>query len=302
MGRRKALLIGINYFGSQHQLQGCIDDVGNMAEFLASRGYSNHPANMVVLTDANRPDTPYWPSGHNILAAMNWLVSEPGCMCFLHYSGHGGQVPDPDGDRSSGFDDTIVPVDFERNGQISSNTLHRHLVSALPPNSTLFIIFDCCHRLDPSPRKDRSGTNSSSGSAVELPFVYRTDEDGNVNIMDNLRMGAQLIGEVGLQCSSAEYSIALIVLPRPHISFKETLHSTTQARRGSCSRELRTFSGGSSINSEVIMKRVSTRWTTLRKIGAKRVNLSSCFQGAKTSKPRPMPLSMDDMSVSRHPN
>ncbi|KIX03088.1 uncharacterized protein Z518_06638 [Rhinocladiella mackenziei CBS 650.93] len=179
MSQRKALLIGINYIGSQHQLQGCVDDVGNVAEFLVSRGYSNHPTDMVVLTDMNCPNTPFWPSGHNILAAMNWLVSEPGCMCFLHYSGHGGQVPDPDGERESGFNDTIVPVDWEVNGQIPSDVLHRHLVSALAPGSTLFIIFDCCH----------------SGSAVELPFVYRTDEDGNVNLMDNLRAGAELIGE-----------------------------------------------------------------------------------------------------------
>lgn len=40
------------------------------------------------------------------------------------------------------------------------------------------------------------GLPHPSGSAVELPFVYRTDEDGNVNLLDNLRMGAELIGEV----------------------------------------------------------------------------------------------------------
>ncbi|KIW84171.1 hypothetical protein Z517_03420 [Fonsecaea pedrosoi CBS 271.37] len=180
-GRRKALLIGINYLGSQHQLQGCIDDVANVAEFLASRGFSSHPADMVVLTDdarRNDPRGPYFPTAHNILAAMRWLVSEPGCMCFLHYSGHGGQVPDEDQGRS-GFADTIVPVDFERTGQIQSSMLHRVLVSALHPSSTLFILFDCCH----------------SGSAVELPFVYRTDGDGNVNLMDNLKVGAELIGE-----------------------------------------------------------------------------------------------------------
>lgn len=67
---------------------------------------------------------------------------------------------DPDGDRESGFDDTIVPFDFETNGQIDSDTLHRHVVSKLPQNSTLFVVFDCCH----------------SGSALELPYVYRTDE------------------------------------------------------------------------------------------------------------------------------
>ena len=81
--------------------------------------------------------------------------------------GHGGQVPDPDGDRKSGFDDTIVPVDYEKTGQITSDTLHKTLVSALPPSSTLFVIFDCCH----------------SGSAIELPFVYRSDEYGNVSMV-----------------------------------------------------------------------------------------------------------------------
>ncbi|KAK5464920.1 hypothetical protein LTS15_001483 [Exophiala xenobiotica] len=181
MPRRKALLIGINYAGSSHQLAGCVDDVRNMQEFLMSRNYSASPRDMVVLTDMNDPRGPYFPTGHNIIAAMRWLVSEPGCMCFLHYSGHGGQVPD-DGDgrrSSSGFDDTIVPVDFERNGQIPSGVLHRFLVSELAPGCVLSILFDCCH----------------SGSAVELPFVYRTDDDGNVDLMDNLRQGAELIGE-----------------------------------------------------------------------------------------------------------
>lgn len=145
--RRKALLIGINYFGSGHQLEGCIDDVRNVQEFLLSRNYSTHPRDMVVLTDNSDPRGPYFPTGHNIMAAMRWLVSEPGCLCFLHYSGHGGQVPD-NGDRrsSSGFDDTIVPVDFERNGQIPSGVLHRELVSGLANGCVLSIVFDCCHR------------------------------------------------------------------------------------------------------------------------------------------------------------
>lgn len=95
---------------------------------------------------------------------------------FLHYSGHGGQVQD---EQSGGFKDTIVPVDFQRNGQIPSDILHQHLVTHLPPSSTLFVILDCCH----------------SGSALELPYVYRSDEDGNVSMMDNLKMGVQLFEE-----------------------------------------------------------------------------------------------------------
>lgn len=113
-----------------------------------------------------------------MLAAMQWLVSEPGTTNFLHYSGHGGQVADKDGTRASGFDDTIVPVDYESQGQIPSGVLHKQLVKKLPPRSTLFMIFDCCH----------------SGSAVELPYIYRADENGNVNMMDNVKAGMRLLG------------------------------------------------------------------------------------------------------------
>ncbi|KAF1978891.1 peptidase C14 [Bimuria novae-zelandiae CBS 107.79] len=179
--RRKSLLIGINYVGSAHELKGCHADVDNVAEFLSYRGYSNSHRDRVILSDnfmVNR-DSPYYPTGHNILAAMDWLVSEPGCTLFMHYSGHGGQVEDVDSNRSTGLDDSLVPVDFEYKGQLSSTLLHQHLVTRMAPGCTLFILMDCCH----------------SGSAVELPYVYRSDSDGNISIMDNLRKGAQLVGE-----------------------------------------------------------------------------------------------------------
>ena len=162
--RRKSLLIGINYVGSQHALRGCQQDVTNMMEFLRYKGYPSDPGSQVVMRDDSHTDPrgPFFPTGRNILAAMHWLISEPGTCNFLHYSGHGGQVKDPDGDRDSGYDDTIVPVDYEQAGQIDSDKLHKTLVSALPPNSTLFVIFDCCH----------------SGSAIELPYTYRSDADG----------------------------------------------------------------------------------------------------------------------------
>jgi hypothetical protein len=167
---KKSLLIGINYTGSKHELRGCHSDVENMAEFLSYRGY--HREDQVILRDDLQG--PAYPSRDNMLRAMNWLVSTPGTTNFLHYSGHGGQ--EPDDNRSTGYDDTICPVDFERAGQINSTTLHQMLVSSLPPNSTLFVVLDCCH----------------SGSAVELPFVYRTDDDGKISVMDNLKAGLNL--------------------------------------------------------------------------------------------------------------
>ncbi|GAB1738094.1 hypothetical protein NU219Hw_g2629t2 [Hortaea werneckii] len=177
--RKKSLVIGINYIGSQHELEGCHQDVHNVREFLQAMGYSDDQQSQVVMRDDQYTDPrgPYWPTGDNMLAAMEWLVSEPGTVNFLHYSGHGGQVPSNDY-RTSGFDDTIVPIDYDTQGQIPSGVLHQTLVTKLPPDSSLFIVFDCCH----------------SGSALELPYVYRTDQDGNVNLLDNVEAGMRLIG------------------------------------------------------------------------------------------------------------
>jgi hypothetical protein len=178
--RKKSLLIGINYVGSSHALAGCHQDVENIHKFISSQGYPTDPKSQVVMRDDEHTDPrgKMFPTGVNILAAMEWLVSEPGTCNFLHYSGHGGQVADTDGDRVSGFDSTIVPVDYEKKGQIPSGVLHKTLVSRLPPRSTLFMIFDCCH----------------SGSAAELPYIYRADADGNVSMMDNVKEGMRLVG------------------------------------------------------------------------------------------------------------
>jgi hypothetical protein len=137
-----------------------------MHQFLLSRGY-NH-GDMVILTDEPHVDpySPSYPSGQNILRAFSWLASNSdNHSLFLHYSGHGGQVQDQ---NNGGLDDTICPVDFQENGQIDSNILHQHLVSQLPPSAQLHAVFDCCH----------------SGSAMQLPYVYRTDDEGNVNVVD----------------------------------------------------------------------------------------------------------------------
>lgn len=178
--KKKSLLIGINYVGSSHALQGCHQDVENIHRFISSQDYPTDQGSQIIMRDDEHTDPhgKFFPTGKNILAAMAWLVSEPGTCNFLHYSGHGGQVADTDGTRVSGYDSTIVPQDYESKGQIPSGVLHKTLASRLPPKSTLFMIFDCCH----------------SGSAVELPYIYRSDADGNVGMVDNLKAGMRLVG------------------------------------------------------------------------------------------------------------
>jgi len=157
-GRRKALLIGINYFGQRGQLRGCINDVKNMSTFLNERfGYKRE--DMVILTD-DQQNPMSQPTKANILRAMHWLVKDarPNDSLFFHYSGHGGQTPDLDGDEDDGYDEVVYPVDFRQAGHIVDDEMHRIMVQSLQPGVRLTAIFDSCH----------------SGSALDLPYIYST--------------------------------------------------------------------------------------------------------------------------------
>ncbi|KAL1623988.1 Ca(2+)-dependent cysteine protease [Neofusicoccum ribis] len=157
-GRRKALLIGINYFGQRGQLRGCINDVKNMSNYLNQHfGYKRE--DMVTLTD-DQQNPMSQPTKANILRAMHWLVKDarPNDSLFFHYSGHGGQTKDLDGDEDDGYDEVIYPVDFRQAGHIVDDEMHRIMVQGLQPGVRLTAIFDSCH----------------SGSALDLPYIYST--------------------------------------------------------------------------------------------------------------------------------
>jgi len=152
------LLIGINYFGQKGQLRGCVNDVKNMSAYLnQSFGYARE--DMVLLTD-DQQNPMSQPTKANILRAMHWLVkdAQPNDSLFFHYSGHGGQTPDLDGDEDDGYDEVIYPSDFRVAGFIVDDEMHRIMVKPLQAGVRLTAIFDSCH----------------SGSALDLPYIYST--------------------------------------------------------------------------------------------------------------------------------
>lgn len=151
-------MIGINYFGQRGQLRGCINDVKNMSNFLVERfGYKRE--DMVILTD-DQQNPRSIPTKVNILQAMQWLVRDADVndSLFFHYSGHGGQAKDLDGDEGDGYDETIYPVDFRVAGYIVDDEMHQIMVAPLKAGVRLTAIFDSCH----------------SGSALDLPYLYST--------------------------------------------------------------------------------------------------------------------------------
>ncbi|GLB40399.1 putative metacaspase [Lyophyllum shimeji] len=158
-GKKKALCIGINYTGQQGELSGCINDVVHIVRFLITH-YGYKEEDMVILTD-DQANPVSKPTKDNILQAMQWLVrgAAPNDSLFFHYSGHGGQTKDLDGDEADGYDEVIYPLDHERNGHIVDDLIHDIMVKPLPPGCRLTAIFDSCH----------------SGSALDLPYIYSTE-------------------------------------------------------------------------------------------------------------------------------
>jgi hypothetical protein len=152
-GEKRALLIGINdYFANDAgpaatagqswipaDLNGAVNDIALMQQILESR--FNFPReNIQTLTDRDATRAA-------VLAALEKFVAETEAddTVYIHFSGHGSQVKDLDGDEPDGLDETILPFDA-RTGDIPDITddeLQR-LLRGLPARSSL-VVLDSCH-------------------------------------------------------------------------------------------------------------------------------------------------------------
>lgn len=157
-GRKRALLIGINYPGTQAELRGCINDVLRMKGLISQLyGFPTSPDSMMVLTDDQYGSQA--PTRMNMMRGFRWLVegARPGDCLFLHYSGHGAQQEDPSYSEEDGYDETLCPTDFNSAGMIVDDEIFDMIVASLPPGVKLTAVLDCCH----------------SGTGLDLPFTYQ---------------------------------------------------------------------------------------------------------------------------------
>lgn len=171
-GTKRALMIGINYIGQDGELSGCHNDVGNMMEYIKDvHGFPE--SNITLLMDDGQHTEPTF---ENIMNAYKTLVasSQAGDAVFCHYSGHGGKIRDESGDEADGYDETLVPLDYESAGQIRDDDLFQALVGEMPAGVTVTCIMDCCH----------------SGTVLDLPYHFVADGDAtstpaNMSIPDD---------------------------------------------------------------------------------------------------------------------
>lgn len=150
---KKALVIGINYIGTNNELKGCINDAVNIKNYLLSQGFTQN--NIVIMTELSE-NLERIPNKDCIINQIKLLVlgAKKGDTLFLSYSGHGSHVLDTSKDERDGRDETIVSLDLQ---MIIDDDLRKMLVDPLPSGVKLTCLFDCCH----------------SGTGLDLRYNYQ---------------------------------------------------------------------------------------------------------------------------------
>jgi hypothetical protein len=141
---KKALLIGVNrYRIPGADLRGCVNDVTNLGRVLRE-SYGFAAPEVTILTD-------FAATKAAMQGAIRTLVAgaRAGDVLLLHYSGHGANVPDTNGDEADKRDEILCPTDLDWKRPLTDDWL-RQTFDRLPQRVSLTVIMDCCH----------SGTNT----------------------------------------------------------------------------------------------------------------------------------------------
>jgi hypothetical protein len=136
---KRAVLIGINkYQVPGADLQGCVNDVKNLSGVLTTY-YGFADKDIATLTDAQA-------TKKGMERAIKKLITKAkkGDVLLLHYSGHGSNVPDDNGDESDHRDEILCPTDLDWKNPFRDDWLRKAL-GKLRREVNLTVIMDCCH-------------------------------------------------------------------------------------------------------------------------------------------------------------
>jgi hypothetical protein len=154
---QKALLVGINrYRIPGADLRGCVNDVKNLRTVLTT--YCSFAGKDIkTLTD-------YTATTKAMRDAIAALVkgARKGDVLLFHYSGHGANVPDKNGDEADRRDEILCPTDLDWKDPLLDDWL-RTTFDRLPAGVSFTVIMDCCH----------SGTNTRAILPPDAPVIPR---------------------------------------------------------------------------------------------------------------------------------
>ena len=154
---KRALLIGINRYRTPGaDLRGCVNDVKNLQKALTEY-YGFAGKDITVMTDLKA-------TKKAMQAAIQKLIAgaKKGDVLLLHYSGHGSNVPDDDGDEAEKREEILCPADLDWKDPFRDDWL-RKTFDKLKAGVSLTVIMDCCH----------SGTNTRAVLPPDEPVKQR---------------------------------------------------------------------------------------------------------------------------------
>ncbi len=162
----KALLVGINKYklpGSD--LQGCVNDVTNMRNILLT--YFGFAVKQIrVVTDDRATKA-------NIMERLEWLVKDAksGDRLVFHYSGHGSQIRDREGDElKDNLDEILCPHDMDWDGTYIIDDELGRVFSKIPEGVNLEVFLDSCHS-GTATREIRAAGNFPGDMTVKQRFL-----------------------------------------------------------------------------------------------------------------------------------
>jgi metacaspase-1 len=136
---KRAVLIGINkYQVPGADLQGCVNDVKNLKGALTTY-YGFDDKDITTLMDAQA-------TKKAMERAIKKLITKgrKDDVLLLHYSGHGSNVPDDNGDEADHRDEILCPTDLDWKDPFRDDWLRKTL-GKLRSGVNLTVIMDCCH-------------------------------------------------------------------------------------------------------------------------------------------------------------
>ncbi|KAL8227945.1 hypothetical protein R6Q57_015529 [Mikania cordata] len=166
---KKAVIVGVSYRNTNHELKGCVNDANYMKHLLVTK--FQFPESSIVMLTEEETDPNRIPTGRNMRTALSWLISgcQSGDSLVFHFSGHGSRQRNHNGDEIDGYDETLCPLDFETDGMIIDDEINATIVRPLPHGVRLHAIIDSCH----------------SGTVLDLPFLCRMNSNGHYEWEDH---------------------------------------------------------------------------------------------------------------------
>ena len=207
---RRALLIGIGEYPAESEwtLMHGDNDVRIIREFLLGQGVKAECIETITNESVTKK---------GILSALERLTKTAGKgdVVYIHFSGHGQQVTDLDGDEEDGFDEAWVPYDarkkyaagvYEGENHIIDDELNAYLKklrAKVGPKGRITVVSDACH------------SGSGSRGQEENEYFRGTDEkfilpagaerwSGRSNTIEWLFIGACKPYQTNYECKAPD--------------------------------------------------------------------------------------------------